>query len=289
MLYTIYLIGKHMENTESPLKNFRRQPKIYISLPSQGKYYKDNIIANNTFTEIPVFSMTASDEILYKTPDAMITGNATSANIKSCIPSVLDPWNIITLDIDTLLIGIRMATYGDSMTVDHKCSCGGSNSYEINLNKYLEYYQNCKFIDSLKIDDFTFKIKPLTYRKWTEVQKKTVTLQRAINTQVTKIDDENEKMKALDNITLQINDLAISTIFDYVESIEVGGEIETNKNEIIDFMANQDLTYFKQIKEVVEKNIETWAMPGEKVVCSACKKNNNIRIGMDTSDFFGLG
>ena len=54
-------------------------------------------------------------------------------------------------------------------------------------------------------------------------------------------------------------------------------------------MANQDLTYFKQIKEVVEKNIETWAMPGEKVVCSACKKNNNIRIGMDTSDFFGLG
>ncbi len=96
-------------------------------------------------------------------------------------------------------------------------------------------------------------------------------------------------MKALDNITLQINDLAISTIFDYVESIEVGGEIETNKNEIIDFMANQDLTYFKQIKEVVEKNIETWAMPGEQVVCSACKKNNNIRIGMDTSDFFGLG
>src|SRR6056300_1235209 len=162
--------------------------------------------------------MTASDEMLYKTPDAMITGNATANNIKSCIPAVLDPWNVVTIDVDSLLISIRLATYGDTMTIDHRCSCGEQNSYEINLNKYIEYYHSCTFHDTLKIDDFTFKIKPLTYRKWTEIQKKSVTLQRAINTQVQNIEDEDQKMAAIDNISNQINELAINTIFDYVVS-----------------------------------------------------------------------
>ena len=277
-----------MENT-SPLKKFTRQPKVFVSLPSQGKYYNDNVIANNTFSELPVFSMTASDEILYKTPDAMVTGNATANNIKSCVPSVLDPWSIVTIDIDSLLISIRLATYGDTMTVDHRCSCGEQNSYEINLNKYIEYYHNCTFHDTLKIDDFTFKIKPLTYRKWTEIQKKSVTLQRAINTQVQQIEDEEQKMAAIDNITNQINELAINTIFDYVVSVEVGGEVETDRMEIIDFMSKQDLSYFHKLKALVEKNIGIWAMPGEDVVCANCQKTNTIRVGMDTSDFFGIG
>ena len=70
-----------MEN-ESPLKKFQRQPKIYIDLPSKGKYYESpGIMYENSYTNLAVFSMTANDEILYKTPDALINGQATASNM----------------------------------------------------------------------------------------------------------------------------------------------------------------------------------------------------------------
>ena len=74
-----------MEN-ESPLKKYSRQPKIYINLPSGGKFYNQDVLYGDTYTELAVYSMTANDEILYKTPDALINGRATAEAIKSCIP-----------------------------------------------------------------------------------------------------------------------------------------------------------------------------------------------------------
>lgn len=59
-----------MENKKSPLQKFQRQPKLYIDLPSNGKWYNENIIADGTSTSLAVFSMTANDEIAFKTPDA---------------------------------------------------------------------------------------------------------------------------------------------------------------------------------------------------------------------------
>ena len=98
-----------MEN-QSPLKKYTRQPKIYIDLPSKGKYYSDSVLYEDSYSNLAVFSMTANDEILYRTPDALITGQATAKNIQSCIPSILKPFNLVTLDVDALLLSIRLAT-----------------------------------------------------------------------------------------------------------------------------------------------------------------------------------
>ena len=74
-----------MEKTESPLKKYRRQPKLYLNIPSNGKWYDQKTVAENTYTNLAVFSMTASDEILFKTPGALIHGDATANNISSLV------------------------------------------------------------------------------------------------------------------------------------------------------------------------------------------------------------
>jgi len=53
-----------MEKTESPLKKYRRQPKLYLNIPSNGKWYDQKTVAQNTYTNLAVFSMTAIDELL---------------------------------------------------------------------------------------------------------------------------------------------------------------------------------------------------------------------------------
>jgi hypothetical protein len=255
-----------MENSQSPLRQFQRQPKLYIDLPSQGKWYDENIIADGTSTSLAVFSMTANDEIGFKTPDAMVNGEATVRNVKSCIPAVLDPWNIRTVDTDSILIAIRIASYGQSMTVNNNCKkCSEDNAYDVDLQRYLDHFSAKTYNDTVVYENFTVKLHPLTYRQWNEIQKKQTGFQRALNFQVPNIENEEQKE---------------------VRSIEVAGQIETDKQEIVNFLNNQDVKFFHAIKAQIEKNITEWEIPTEDIKCEKCGYEDKIKVSLDQSNFF---
>lgn len=93
----------------NPLKQYFRRPAIYLKLPSEGKYYPIDAIDLPDNKELPVYPMTAIDEITSKTPDALYSGVAISEIIKSCVPNIKDPWSIPTIDLDAILIEIGRA------------------------------------------------------------------------------------------------------------------------------------------------------------------------------------
>ena len=75
------------ENT-NPLGKYYRQPQIYIKLPSKGKYYTADVFTPTETGEIPVLPMTAKDELAFKTPDAMMNGQATvDVSSRVCLTS----------------------------------------------------------------------------------------------------------------------------------------------------------------------------------------------------------
>jgi len=98
----------------NPLAGYYRQPKIYLDLPSKGNYYTQGSLDVSEDGRYPVYAMTAKDELMYKTPDALMNGQATVEVIKSCIPSIKDPWKMPSLDVDACLVAIRIATYGSN-------------------------------------------------------------------------------------------------------------------------------------------------------------------------------
>ena len=55
--------------SNNPLAKHFRQPVMYIKLPSQGRWWANNAIEIPVTGEIPVYAMTARDEITFKTPD----------------------------------------------------------------------------------------------------------------------------------------------------------------------------------------------------------------------------
>ena len=71
----------------NPLQKYFRQPKIFIKLPSKGLYY-DREVLNGDHNNVPIFAMTGMDEIIYKTPDALYSGEATIKVIESCCPYI---------------------------------------------------------------------------------------------------------------------------------------------------------------------------------------------------------
>jgi len=279
-----------MENSQSPLKKYKRQPKILIDLPSNGKYTPTGTTYNDNTEELKVFSMTPNDEILFKTPDAMINGEATVETIKSCVPEILNPWQIPTLDIDTILVAIRMASYGNTMNITHRCrSCNEENAYEISLQPYIDSYKSRVFTDVVQVNDLIFKIRPLNYKEYTEFQKTSIALRRSLSTILNRKMEDAEKEKALDPIYKQIAQNSLRIILQNIESISVDGETETNKQEIKNFFDDNDVSYFQKIKDLIEANASAFEPPKHKVKCPACDKEDDISITLDQSDFFGKG
>ena len=76
----------------NPLIGMMRQPKIYIKLPSNGNYWSDGSLQLSPNGEYPVYSMTAKDELILKTPDALLNGQAVVDVIQSCLPNIINAW-----------------------------------------------------------------------------------------------------------------------------------------------------------------------------------------------------
>jgi hypothetical protein len=123
-----------------------RQPKIYITLPSKGNYWTEGSLEFTETGEFPVYSMTARDELLFKTPDALMNGQALVDVIESCMPNVKNAWDMPTIDLDTVLIAIRLATYGEYMNFVYKVPVvNEEEEYQIDL-KFKFHFLCCYFL-----------------------------------------------------------------------------------------------------------------------------------------------
>ena len=107
-----------VENT-NPLSKYFRQPSVYVGLPSGGNY-PPTVMERSQTGEIGVQPMTARDEVIFKTPDALMNGQGVVDVIQSCIPQIKDAWQLINYDLDTVFIAIRIATYGETMNIEFK-------------------------------------------------------------------------------------------------------------------------------------------------------------------------
>jgi len=125
-----------MENQQhsNPLKQFFRKPGIWIKLPSQGKFYESKPADLNDMGEIPVYPLTAKDELLLKNADSLLNGNAITQLVNSCAPSIKDPVNMPSIDLDAILVAIKRCTYGENMDVTTQCDCEDKTTNEVSVN-----------------------------------------------------------------------------------------------------------------------------------------------------------
>ena len=237
----------------NPLANYMRQPKIYITLPSRGEFWSNGSIEFPENGELAVFSMTARDELLFKTPDALMNGQAVVDVIQSCIPAIKDAWATPTIDLDTILIAIRLATYGEKMPFTHKVPGTDEEvEYEIDLRMLLDQQQNNHWIEQVVINpDFIICVKPLTYRHMTQTSIKSFETTRILNMVNDETIPDDKKLEifntSFSNLTKVTVDLLSSSVY---KIITTTGEV-TDKNYISEFVNNAD----KEIFDIVQKHL----------------------------------
>lgn len=281
-----------MSNQGNPLQKYFRQPKIYIGLPSKGLFYKDNSLQGD-YNNMPIFSMTGMDEIIFKTPDALLSGESTMKVIESCCPYIKSADKVPSIDIDALLVAIRIATYGEGLDIEHICSqCNHENDYTINLTKILDYFNNQTYDGKIIIDDLTITLRPLNYKEVTDFNLENFKLQKMLfQLNKSSLADEEggeEKIKNIQNdIYRTISEIQVKLFISSIESVRVGNELVEDVEYISEWLQNTERGFFQEIKKKLETNKEIWDMPKQHVVCNNCQHETDLAITLDPSNFFG--
>ena len=270
---------------QNPLQKYFRQPKIFISLPSHGVYNTPGNIDGDV-EHIPVFGMTGMDEILIKTPDALLTGESTAQVIASCVPAIKDPWELSSLDTDLVLTAIRIATYGSGMTVGFTCKkCATENEYELDLTNLIEHYGQCRYDNKVVVGDLSITVQPLNYKQTTHFSLLNFQLQQKLSQIVTMTESEEQKI-LMAEIFKDLASLRNNVYASGIESVHTGSETVTERAFITEWLANCDSSVVDAIKKHIESNQETWQSPKHQVKCDNCGEETAISVELDQATFF---
>ena len=277
----------------NPLGKYFRQPKLHIALPSQGKFYPPGSINMPETGELPVFSMTAKDELTMKTPDALLNGQATVEVIKSCVPDIKDPWLLPSIDLDAILIAIRLATYGDNMTLKIKTPVTGEEKeMQINVRDLLDTFANLEFVNTVALPEMTVHIRPLTYKEFTKNALKTFEQQRIFNIVNDESISDEDKLQAFTNSFAKLTELTVDMMSNHIVAIEVEGQVVDNKQHIDEFMRNADKSFYESIQTHINNEREKFAIkpliaqatPEE--IEQGVPETYEVPITFDQSNFF---
>lgn len=277
--------------SNNPLSQFFRQPAIYLKLPSQGRYWPEDSIDLPVSREIPVYPMTARDEITLRTPDALLNGQGMIDLIQSCCPNIKNAWDMPSIDVDATIIAIRIASYGQYMEFDSRCPhCNHENTHDIDLTGLLDRMRCPDFQTPIEINNqLKIRLRPQPYFSSNETNRRQFEEQQLLRT-INDIQNDEEKIAKFNEQLQRLLDLNIKLVSDSTEYIEIDGDQRvSNKEHIAEFYRNTDTATMKKLQEKVVKLSQDGAVPDSQVVCGGCQRDYDVTITFDYSNFFGNG
>ena len=279
-------LGTNMPSINNPLRQYFRRPSLYLKLPSGTTAYTPDVVDYPETGELPIFPMTAIDEITSRTPDALFNGSAIVDLIKSCVPAIKNPWAITNIDLDAILIGIRAASEGTEMEITSICpACNEDSKYGVNLINILAGFRPGNYDEELKINDLAIKFRPLTYKEINQTGNKQFEIQR-IFTQLETIEDLNERNRRSTEALQKINLVPIEIIGETIEHIRTPESFVTEKEFIVDFLQNCDKKTYELIKETNIKLRQSTETKPLQIQCVACNHEYSQPFTLNITDFF---
>jgi hypothetical protein len=241
----------------NPLKQYFRQVKLWIKLPSGTTYYEPGVIEFTDKGEVSVLPMTGKDELALKNPDSLLNGEALIEVMLSCVPAVKNPRALLTNDIDALITAIRFATFDDNLETTIRCNnCGTENTFKLDLEYALD---NMSFLDAdyvVNLDSgISVFVKPYAFPellKGLHAQFESSKLERAVESE-TLSDEERtaifgKAFKEMATLTYELMVNSVIKVVDDANDVNV-----TNKAHIKEFLFNIDKKSVDKISDTIKE------------------------------------
>jgi hypothetical protein len=238
-------------------------------------------------SELPVYPMTAIDEITYRTPDALFNGQATVNVLQSCVPDIKDVWSTPAMDIDTLLIAVRIASYGHDMDFGTKCpKCGHECEHTVDLRGVLDRMKTPDYNKSLNSGDVEIFFRPMTYKNINDNNALQFENQKLLQMLPDSEIPDTDKMSALGAALKRITDITVKALAQSIAVIKTPQALVAEPEYIDEFLKNCDRELFNRIRDLIVELKEQAEMPPMNLTCPECTNEYEQAVTLDMSSFF---
>jgi hypothetical protein len=270
-----------MDHNVNPLSKYFRVPGISVKLPSNGRFQPVDNVTFSPLNDLQVYPMRGADEILMKSPDALMNGMAIIETIKSCIPGIKDPGALPNPDIDACLLAIRSSTYGDTMSIDCKCThCQADNEVSFSIMDTLD---SMTFMDEeypLRLNDvINIHVKPFSFKTSTKLSNTAFEEAKKIQIAEDASVSEEEKQQVVNDSFRAISRMNTTALADCVQTVFTPEGIVDNPAHILEWLT--------KIEEEMTKINQAGLSRKKSAICNACSKEFETTIEFDPSNFFG--
>jgi len=262
-----------MSDQTNPLLAGIKLPGRIFQLPSRGVFYTEGEVAEKVENgEIHIHPMSALDEINMKNPDQLFSGAAVNTVFKNCIEGLEKPSQLLSKDVDAIMLFLRAVTYGPGyeFVARHNCEGGGGkeHTYIADIDQIIN---NMKMIDPTMMESMytitmangqVVKLRPNRYQQVVDLIK--------ANENKTEITAEDQQKNLV---------MMLMGIIHSVDGINDTKLIEEWVSKIPSPLVNR-------IAEKIE-NVNDWG-PNLKWTCNCrdCGKDFTVEIPINPVSFF---
>lgn len=284
---------------------------VEVSLPTKGMFYnRGEVFTDDTdFLNIKVYPISLFEETIYTDPFLIVSGKSIPKLIKRICPDVVNANLLNEIDLEIILLGSRLASYGDTMSVSHKCQnpklkdgikeyknetslhCNHETKLKINLIK--DIIINYKVFDDEVINQIYFNVpgtkqrihlKPIVYKDSFEIIKKIYSMNTDEQIDYTKDEDIEKYEQKFDDF----QEMVLKTNLAYFYYVETSNGKKTNDYETIKGWYNQlskdQIAYISEQVDKFKNYINDLAII--KYTCANCEHENSFRLEFDPQKFF---
>lgn len=290
-------LSKNAKTGPNPLANYYRRPGIYITLPSGGRFYKIPPKMSET-SELAVYPMTAKDELILKNPDALLNGEALRQVIASICPDIKNVDEIPAPDIDTILVAMRLTSYGDELNIEvqhNGCtkSEGKSQKVSVGLGSVLATMKEIptNVGEVLLSSGVKVSIKPYTLFAQSRLLRVQFSTMRELQAA-----EQNEKISVSEKADIvnsgynKLIALSQETLAESIYKVLLPDGVEvTNSTHISDWIKNLDRASIGRLEQELKGFGEFGIFRTINVKCEHCSETYTSDMLFDPTSFFGIG
>ena len=276
-------------DTTNPLRQFFRQPAIYLRLPSGGDHWPADSLDMPQNGELPVYPMTAVDEITYRTPDALFNGQAVVNVVQSCIPAIRNAWHMPAQDFNSVMAAIRIASYGHAMDIETSCAkCANTDTFSLDLRSVLDQLTSPDYHKALEVNGLEITFRPMDFEQQNQISTEQFEHQRLIQAIPESELTDEQKMTEMATVMQKIQNLTVRVLSISISSIRTPAILVTEARWIEEFLSNCDRSAFGVIRDHVVGLREQTDLKPMTMTCTACKAEYQQRLNLDQSGFFAV-
>lgn len=278
-----------MPSSTNPLAKYFRVPGLNVRLPSKGAYMPKGSINFTMNGEIAVSPMRAADELLMKSPDALMSGYAVEQLILSCAPDVKAPRALAMADLDVLLLGIRAASYGDKMEVEAACpKCGEAHTFDVHLPSILASVKELPVESPVRLsDEVVVYLRPYNVENGTSVAMTAFEETRRLQFAQNESDEIRQKM--LNESYATIAALNIKMMADCIVQVVTPDGLVIDRGQIMEFINNIPRKWGNKIDKALKALNAIGMDKSLDVKCGSCGHEWKTELEFNPANFFDQG